>query len=75
MSDRTLPPLERADVVSALSKASSKLWALGPAIEGLTRRLGADDDADALMFILVAAQSDLDSLNDKLRADHRGEKQ
>ncbi|MGJ0506553.1 MAG: hypothetical protein ACR652_05325 [Methylocystis sp.] len=72
MSDRSLPPLERVDIAIALSKARKKLWALGLAIDGLTHRLGADDDVDALRFILDSTLDDIAGLYEQISPDHRG---
>jgi hypothetical protein len=73
MADLPRPPLERAEILSALSEVSIKLLALGFAIDGLTSRAGDDANRDALNFILNAASHDLNELFSTLNAEQRAQ--
>jgi hypothetical protein len=69
VADVKRPPLERADILMALSEASIKLLALGLAIDGLTSRTGDDAFRSALNFILQDASHDIDELYRALKSE------
>jgi hypothetical protein len=69
VADLPRRPLERAEILTALSEVSIKLLALGFAIDGLTNRAGDDANRDALNFILNAASHDLNELYGALKAE------
>jgi hypothetical protein len=73
VADLPRRPLERAEILSALSEVSIKLLALGFAIDGLTSRAGDDANRDALSFILNAASHDIDELYSALHAEQRAQ--